>query len=517
MDERLGPIRRGDGGKRVLADHNPFYVPLDEDIFKVKEEERMAKKLMRKENLSKKIWEKGVGSYGGVQTGGHKANIKQDIKTIMTEVSHEEMQPKKEVGLIEAADRALKNRVGQREQMQKFIEKKREMFLMQMTIDQKKEQIKQLEELTALKTQGLQKAEQYINQDLMRFNSHLKTQKDNANNATKKAAQKADEKNKASKLLKELQEKKATEISLNAKELERINALFDYKIFLDNMAEHTNSNIENAKIKARVDEMLDKRPGDYINIRDYIDFAFKEELDHLVNDPVDYYQPAFKTPEDILKKFLEMEENTLKLIRAKQDSETERADLSEQLVEMEEQYKLEIALLEQKKERIAKSIQEKTKTLAELEKISHVGTLEIEKDQKKISEGILAVRKIFDSSNTQSNPIADMTRLEQFVKERFEALAILAAKNPEKLAEGLREYKEHKKRKAQELERIEKDTKRRGQAESSMNLEETKVLKRPVMTRSYLPKKERNTNKDQDVDPEIELNKKYFRFEDMSK
>lgn len=41
--------------------------------------------------------------------------------------------------------------------MQKFIEKKREMFLMQMTIDQKKEQIKQLEELIHTKKKGRRK------------------------------------------------------------------------------------------------------------------------------------------------------------------------------------------------------------------------------------------------------------------------------------------------------------------------------------------------------------------------
>ena len=521
MDERLGAIRRGDGGRRVLAEHNPFYVPLDEDIFKVKEEERMAKKVMRKENLNKKIWEKGVGSLGGVQSGVPKTNIKQEIKTIMTEVSHEEIQPKKEVGLIEAADRALKNRVGQREQMQKFIEKKREMFLMQMTIDQKKEQIKQLEELTALKTQGLQKAEQYINQDLARFNSHLKVQKDNANNATKKAAQKADEKNKAFKMLKELQEKKATETSLNAKELERLKNLFDYKNFLDKMADNSSSRPENEVNKSKTTGGLQKAPTQSIPLEDYIDYNPKEQyfIDFaaLVNDPVDYYQPAFKTPEDILKKFLEMEENTLKYIRAKQDAQTEKADLLEQLQEMDEQYKQEIQALELKKRRITEGIIEKNRILSDLEKISHGGTTEIEKDQKRLSDGILVVKKIFDSSNAQSNPVADMTRLEQFVKERFDALLVLAAKNPEKLSDGLREYKDHKKRKAQDLERIEKDTKRRGQVESSKSQEEAKVLKRPVMTRSYLPKREKSTNKDQDVDPEIELNKKYFRVDDAGK
>ena len=142
QDSVLPPIsdtsfRRNKTGQQV--DDNPFYVHLDEDIFKVKELEAQARKRDREENLRKKIAEKSIPA-------SQKLRMKNEIKRMQKDIFESENVQKKEIGLIEAADNALKNRIVQREQMQKFIEKKREMFLMQMTIDQKKEEIKQLEE-----------------------------------------------------------------------------------------------------------------------------------------------------------------------------------------------------------------------------------------------------------------------------------------------------------------------------------------------------------------------------------
>lgn len=62
--------------------------------------------------------------------------------------------------IVEAAKMAIKNKVRQKEPMHKFIDKKREMFLFQMLIDHKREQINQFEELTRLQERGLQKVDE---------------------------------------------------------------------------------------------------------------------------------------------------------------------------------------------------------------------------------------------------------------------------------------------------------------------------------------------------------------------
>jgi hypothetical protein len=74
---------------------------------------------------------------------------------------------------VEAAKMAMKNKVRQKEPMHKFVEKKREMFLFQMLIDHKREQINQYEELSRLQERGLQKAELMLEEDLEAFNKLL--------------------------------------------------------------------------------------------------------------------------------------------------------------------------------------------------------------------------------------------------------------------------------------------------------------------------------------------------------
>lgn len=120
--------------------------------------------------------------------------------------------------------------------MQKFIEKKREMFLMQMTIDQKKEQIKQLEELIHTKKKGLELAEGAIVYDLERFNMHLIDKKKKSNELTKQADRMANEKQEAMKRYKRKKDESANEKSNNSKRLETLEEYYKYKVFLDDLA-----------------------------------------------------------------------------------------------------------------------------------------------------------------------------------------------------------------------------------------------------------------------------------------
>ena len=139
--------------------------------------------------------------------------MKNEIKQMQREIFETDGNEKKEIGLIEAADNALKNRIVQRDQMQKFIEKKREMFLMQMTIDQKKEEIKQLEEQIHNREMGLMKAESIIKKDLKDFNKFLETNKKQSRDEIKKAEDETKQKSKRITELKQIRDKKANKFS----------------------------------------------------------------------------------------------------------------------------------------------------------------------------------------------------------------------------------------------------------------------------------------------------------------
>lgn len=306
-----------------------------------------------------KVHEKGVGHRG------KKSNIKSEIKEMAREIEEEPLEGKKEIGLIEAADNALKNRVVQRDQMQKFIEKKREMFLMQMNIDQKKEQIKQLEEVIAIRNKGLEKAEQNIQADLATFNAHLKTNKTLANNAIRLAGQIAEQKNKEAKTLKDKKDERANEFSKNSKQITILEEMFKYKKLVDELGKAEDINSAKQAMQHRLkpikEELAKRGKTCIVDLRAYCPGnADLKDLEDLINDPPAYYDPPLKSSEEIIRSFQRLEEENLRLIRNKQDFESEMEDLIDKQHKLKEDYERQIKTLEEKKKGLEEAIKEKS-------------------------------------------------------------------------------------------------------------------------------------------------------------
>ena len=135
--------------------------------------------------------------------------------------------------IVEAAKMAIKNKVRQKEPMHKFIEKKREMFLFQMLIDHKREQINQFEELTRLQERGLQKAELMLEEDLEAFNQYLDTNKSKSRSSIKKADDATQSKNNKITEIKNENEKLSDLATKNAAKIEKLGKYWTYKSFLD--------------------------------------------------------------------------------------------------------------------------------------------------------------------------------------------------------------------------------------------------------------------------------------------
>ena len=73
-----------------------------------------------------------------------------------------------------AAAGVMNERRQEKEIMTEFIAKKREMFLVQMSLDTKREEIRKLEEKAQMKEEALQKSEQMLEEDAIRFDTFLK-------------------------------------------------------------------------------------------------------------------------------------------------------------------------------------------------------------------------------------------------------------------------------------------------------------------------------------------------------
>jgi hypothetical protein len=112
---------------------NPFSCPEEGEIFELREKEKEMKENERARNKNLRIWEKGVRH--------------QPSMTIrkLNELCRDQEEESKKLNIVDAANKAIKNRVWSKEPIHKFIDKKREMLLFQMMIDHKREEINNYE------------------------------------------------------------------------------------------------------------------------------------------------------------------------------------------------------------------------------------------------------------------------------------------------------------------------------------------------------------------------------------
>lgn len=85
-------------------------------------------------------------------------------------------------------DTAINNlKPTEKESITDLLSKKREMFLVQMSLDTKREEIRKLEEKAHLKEDALLRSEQMLEEDAVRFDAFLKENDKKAHDAIKKA------------------------------------------------------------------------------------------------------------------------------------------------------------------------------------------------------------------------------------------------------------------------------------------------------------------------------------------
>lgn len=134
-----------------------------------------------------------------------------------------------------AAASASLDRRKEKENMADFIAKKREIFLLQMSLDTKRAEIKKLEERARQREEALKKSEQMLEEDALRFDAFLKENDEKVQEAIKRAEMEA--KAKQDKLLeiKRLNTAIAAFRSEMNKYEEQLEDCRKYKEFLDNI------------------------------------------------------------------------------------------------------------------------------------------------------------------------------------------------------------------------------------------------------------------------------------------
>lgn len=155
-------------------DDNPFRMPTDAEVFALRDEEQARKRAERELMLKQHVWEKGV----------KKKPPASDFKEELAEAARAAAAQQSKLNMVAAATR---DRRKEKENMADFIAKKREMFLVQMSLDTKRAEIRKLEERAQQREEALKKSEQMLEEDALRFDQFLKDNDAKAVQAIKKA------------------------------------------------------------------------------------------------------------------------------------------------------------------------------------------------------------------------------------------------------------------------------------------------------------------------------------------
>lgn len=139
-------------------------------------------------------------------------------------------------GLVAAATAAISSdRLREKENMADFISKKREMFLVQMSLDTKREEIRKLEEKAQLKEEALKKSELMLEEDAVRFDTFLKENDKKAHEAIKRAEKETKAKADKVQEIKKLNQQIQLVQSDMSKLTEQLQDCMQYKAFLDEL------------------------------------------------------------------------------------------------------------------------------------------------------------------------------------------------------------------------------------------------------------------------------------------
>eukprot|EP00921_Rhytidocystis_pertsovi_P003082 GHVQ01005143.1.p1 GENE.GHVQ01005143.1~~GHVQ01005143.1.p1 ORF type:complete len:447 (-),score=100.12 GHVQ01005143.1:72-1412(-) len=123
----------------------------------------------------------------------------------------------------------------QKENLRDFVQKKREMFLVQMALDVKKTEIIKLHEKAALKEEALKKSQQMLEEDVARFDTFLHANDAKAHKAMKQAEDLMKTKQEKALKIKQLKGQIAAVQSEISKHREQKEECIKFKNFLDNL------------------------------------------------------------------------------------------------------------------------------------------------------------------------------------------------------------------------------------------------------------------------------------------
>ncbi|CAK0829965.1 unnamed protein product [Prorocentrum cordatum] len=208
-----------------MADENPFRVPPDDQIFVIREQERQRRAEEREARKAQHVWEKTTAC----------SRVARNFRVDPGPDDVPELSISKGRGGSRMEVSVGRDSRREKENVQEFVAKKREMFLVQMSLDVKKAEIVKLDERAKAKEEALKRSQQMLEEDMTRFDSFLSTNDSKAHKAMKKAEDMTKQKQEKMQKIKQLKSQLSAIQSEIAKHQEQKNECHKFKGFLDKL------------------------------------------------------------------------------------------------------------------------------------------------------------------------------------------------------------------------------------------------------------------------------------------
>lgn len=492
----------------ILAAPNPFVLPKD-DLFTLRENEKIEREEARQMMRSMTLWDK----------------TKTKTQPTVTHRALSKTAPGQEVPSVPKPDRMFHGRRREKENMTDLISKKREMFLMQMSLDTKKQEILKLEEKAAMKEDALRKSEMMLEEDAMRFDTFLKENDKKAHEALKRADDETKQKQEKVAEIKKLNQAISKVENEIAKYEEQLSACIKYKQFLDmltppehlekvkkkkeearkqrELAKHAAGGSTSSRVKAAV-----KRRASKVTDNGKSEPNSDEEDSDAASDSDDMY---FKKPEQLLQIFTQLEERNLFLIQNVQETEEALEELKQKYKETELQMEEGTQKLAQKIADLTNQIkmeEEKASALKKRTRASAVAGHQQELLQS-LNDKVRSVYLSCGFDKSQTDTVDMLREIENYLEYLLNKIASM---DPVKVAEAEKRKENERRNRVREAKKEEKKRQyeeRLAKSTARANAEVVKRTGKPIMHRSAPVRKKKKREETQERDEEAE---DYIRF-----
>ncbi|XP_078270403.1 cilia- and flagella-associated protein 100 isoform X1 [Rhinoraja longicauda] len=497
LEEKVDVPKVPDCVQRIKANRNPFKLPRDCDIFTLRDIEREEKR-KEKEGLKKlKIYEKVT--YAARVNAKQGKPLKEEEELEVDPEAEHQANVKKLSALKSDPSWKVKitrDRHIEKETLNDYIHKKREMFTLEYSLTMKKDEIRKLEEAAAVEELKLQTAERYLEEDATMFDEFLKENDKNSVQAMQIAEQET--KLKLEKVA-ELKKLSTQLMSVKNDIVKFEETLKDYRVYRDFLMklspkewrdnkEKKKKEIKLAKVSSR--EIVRKAPPTVISrqasktgaqpigitrqgsvvtktVADWrkssaISIESKPE-DQEWSDSDEEPELYFTDPKQLLDIYTELEEQNLSLILNSQETEEAVEEIKQAMANAQHKMNCETDFLKQQLNVLNEAVAKEESRAAELELKAKMFSFSLStiEDQDKMLESLdqkvmEVYRSCIGENEANMSTLQMLTSIENYLEDLLENLeklprekVELAEKNKEKekrmrlREEKLREEKLH--------------------------------------------------------------------------